>query len=136
MNRTEGARIQQELIIRTEDRIGLVGEISRILSEMGLNLVGISFYVIDGEASIHLITDAQTYARDALRSAGFSVDAQEVILIELSDHPGFLCRVVESLARKDINIEKLYATTTEGSLKSLIVLNTSHNSKAVQILRK
>ncbi len=136
MNTTQGARLHQELIIHTENRIGLVGEISRVLSDMGLSLVGISFHVKDGEAIIHLLSDAQLYAQDALQSAGFSVDVREVILIELPNHPGFLCRVAEALARKDIDITELYATVTEGSSKSLVVCNTSHNGKAVQILRK
>ncbi|MCD5417531.1 ACT domain-containing protein [Candidatus Bipolaricaulota bacterium] len=136
MNTTQGARLQQELIIRTENRIGLVGEISRVLSDMGLSLIGISFHVEEGEAIIHLLSDAQLYARDALRNAGFSVDVREVILIELPDHPGFLCRVAEALARKDIDIEELYATITEGSSKSLVVCSTSHNGKAIQLLRK
>ncbi|MCI2425621.1 hypothetical protein LM599_06510 [Candidatus Acetothermia bacterium] len=136
MNRTQGARLHQELVIRTENRIGLVGEITRVLSDMGLSLTGISFHVEENVAIIHLLSDAQLYARDALRNAGFSVDVREVILIDLPDHPGFLCRVAEALARKDIDIEELYATAPQESAKSLVVCHTSNNGKAVQILRK
>jgi hypothetical protein len=44
--------------------------------------------------------------------------------------------VAEALARKGLDLQELYATVSEGSAKSLVVFTTSHNSKAVQMLRR
>ena len=136
MNGMRGASLHHKLVVQTEDRIGLLGEITRLLSDVGLSLVALTVRVQDGVATLHLLTDAQFYARDALQGAGFLVDEREVILIELPDHPGFLCRVTEALARKEIAIEELYSTVFAGSSKGLVVFTTTHNGKAVQMLRK
>lgn len=129
------ASLRKELVIRAENRIGLLGDITRLLSDMGISLIAVAVRAENGNATLHLLTGAQLYARDALRRAGFSVEEREVIVLELPHHPGFLCRVVEALARKDLDLEELYATVSEESRTSLVVFTTSHNSKAVQMLR-
>lgn len=131
-----GARLQRELVIRAENRVGLLGDITRLLSDMGISLVAVAVRAEDREATLYLLTNAQLFARDALRRAGFSVEEREVVVLELPHHPGFLCRVAEALARKGLDLQELYATVSEGSAKSLVVFTTSHNSKAVQMLRR
>lgn len=130
------ASLQREIVIRTEDRIGILADVSRLLSDMGINLLTVCVRADGEEVAIHLVTTSQTYAREALKEAGFSVEEREVVLIELPHHPGFLCRVSEALARKGIAIEDLYATVPEGSTTGLVVFQTSHNGKAVQMLRR
>ncbi len=130
-----GARLQRELVIRTDNRVGLLGEITRLLSDMGISIVSISVRAENGTATFHLLTAVHLAARDALRRAGFLVEEREVIVLDLPHHPGFLCRVAEALARKDLDLQELYATVSDGSTKSLVVFTTSHNNKAVQMLR-
>jgi hypothetical protein len=130
-----GARLQRELVIRTDNRVGLLGEITRLLSDMGISIVSISVRAENGTVTFHLLTAVHLAARDALRRAGFLVEEREVIVLDLPHHPGFLCRVAEALARKDLDLQELYATVSDGSTKSLVVFTTSHNSKAVQMLR-
>jgi len=84
---------------------------------------------------LHLISNSQLYARDALRDAGFQVAEREVVILELPNRPGELCRVTAALARKEIDIEELYATAPEGGSRALVVLSCSHNGKAVLMLR-
>ncbi len=130
-----GARLQRELVIRMDNKVGLLGEITRLLSDMGISIVSISVRAENGEATLYLLTNAQLYARDALRRAGLLVEEREVIVLDLPHHPGFLCRVAEALARKDLDLQELHATVSEESTKSLVVFTTSHNNKAVQMLR-
>ncbi|HUT87171.1 MAG TPA: ACT domain-containing protein [Candidatus Heimdallarchaeota archaeon] len=129
------ARLQKELVIRTENRVGLIAEISRLLGEMGINFSAISVEAANSGAVLYLISNSQLYARDALRDAGFQVAEREVVMLELPNRPGELCRVTAALARKDIDIEELYATATTGSAKALVVLTCSNNGKAVLMLR-
>jgi len=129
------ARLQKELVIRTENRVGLIADISRLLGDMGINFSAISVEAANSGAVLHLITNSQLYARDALRSAGFQVAEREVVILELPNRPGELFCITAALARKDIDIEELYATAPEGSAKALVVLTCSNNGKAVLMLR-
>ncbi len=128
--------MRQELVIQVENRIGLLAEIGRLLAQMGMNLLAVTVRLEEGHAALHLLADAHLVARDALREAGYPVEERDVIILELPNRPGFLCRVTEALARKEIDIQDLYASVSEGTPKALVVFTCSNNSKAVQMLRE
>jgi hypothetical protein len=129
------AKLVREIVIEDVDRIGVVADISRLLGDMGINLSAVSA-AVDGEAiQIRLITSSQSYARDALRDAGYTVRERDVIMIELPHHPGFLCRITEALARRELTITELYATVPEDGDTGLIVFSCSNNLHALQLLR-
>ena len=128
--------MRQELVIQVENRIGLLAEIGQLLAQMGMNLLAVTVRLEEGHAALHLLADAHLVARDALREAGYPVEERDVIILELPNRPGFLCRVTEALARKQIDIQDLYASVAEGTHKALVVFTCSSNGKAVQMLRE
>ncbi len=129
------ANIGRELVILTQDRVGLLAEISQLLASQTINILAVCVRVVGAEAEIRLVTDAPTYALDALRKAEYSAEEREVVLVELPHRPGLLRRITDALARQDLPIHDLYATVTSDSDQSLVVLSCSHNGKAVQLLR-
>lgn len=132
----QDARLQSEIVIRTEDRPGILAEVSRLLSDMGINLLAVTVRTDEGSAIIRLVSMSQTYARTALRDAGFAVEEREVVVIELPHHPGFVSRVTDALARKEIAIIDLYATVSQSAGTVVVVFSSTHNGKAVQMLRR
>jgi hypothetical protein len=135
VSRVLDAQLRCEIVIKTENRTGLLAEISRLLGDMGINLLSIALDVIDETAVIRLLATSQSYARDALREAGFSVKERDVVVVELPHHPGFLCRVSEALARKEISLVDLHATVSEEGSTGVVVFSCSDNGRAVQMLR-
>ena len=66
------ARLVQEIVIEDVDRVGVVADISRLLGRHGHQPLRRVRPIVDGESvRIHLITSSQSYARDALRDAGY-----------------------------------------------------------------
>jgi hypothetical protein len=129
------AQLRCEIVIKTENRTGLLAEIGRLLGGMGINLLSIALDVTADTAVIRLLATSQSYARDALREAGFSVEERGVVVVELPHHPGFLCRVSEALARKEISLVDLHATVSEEGSTGVVVFSCSDNGRAVQMLR-
>ena len=129
------ARLQQEIIVRSEDRVGVLADITRVLSDMGINLLSVRLRAIEGEAIVHLLTNSQSYAYEALHDAGFDIVERDVILLSLPHHPGFLRRTSEALARKDISINDLHVSVPEEGKVGVVVLTCSNNAHAIQILR-
>ena len=130
------ARLQSEIVIRTEDRPGVLAEVSRLLSDMGINLLAVTVRTEEENAIIRLVSTSQTYAWTALRDAGFAVEEREVVVIELPHHPGFVSRVTDALARKEIAIIDLYATVSQSAGTVVVIFSSTHNGKAVQMLRR
>jgi len=129
------AKLVQEIVIEDVDRIGVVADISRLLGDMGISLSAVTANVEGDSVRIHLITSSQSYARDALRDAGYTVRERDVLTIELPHHPGFLCRITEALARRELTITELYATVPEDGETGLVVFSCSNNLYALQLLR-
>ncbi len=129
------ARLLREIVIEDEDRVGVIADVSRVLCDMGIDLAAIHVRVEGDRAWIHLITSSQTYARDALRDAGFSVQERDVVTVEMPHHPGFLCRIAEAMARRDITLHDLYATASSTGTAALVVFACSNNLHALQLLR-
>lgn len=129
------ANLQQEIVLRTEDRVGVLAEITRVLSEMGINLVSIRLRSTEEEAIVHLLTTSQSYAYEALQDAGFELSVRDVVMLELPHHPGFVRRATEALARKDISIDDLHASVPDEGKVGVVVMTCSNNAHAIQILR-
>ncbi len=129
------AQLRREIVVKTENRTGLLAEISRLLGDMGINLLSIALDVEDETAVIRLLATSQSYASEALKDAGFGVEERDVVVIELPHHPGFLCRVSEALARKEISLIDLHATVSEEGSTGVVVFSCSDNGRAVQMLR-
>jgi hypothetical protein len=129
------ARLLREIVIEDADRVGVIADVSRVLCDMGIDLESVLVRVEADRARMHLITSSQTYARDALRDAGFSVEERDVVTVEMPHHPGFLCRIVEAMARRDITLYELYATASSSGTAALVVFTCSNNLHALQLLR-
>ena len=129
-------RMQQEIVVHARNDVGILARVIRILDDMGLNLLSAVVKTDDTETSIHLITGSQSCVRDALRKADFEVEERDVLVVELPHHPGFLCRVSEALARKEIAIDELYATVPQDGRTGLVVFTCSNNQQALQALRR
>ena len=129
------AQLQQEIVVRSENRAGVLASMTRILSEMGINILAVRLYSTDTETVVHVLTNSQTYAADALQGAGFEVSERDVILLELPHHPGFLRRASEALARKEIVIHDLHISVPLEGKVGIVVLTTSNNAHAIQLLR-
>jgi len=129
------ARLQQEIVVHADDRVGVFADVSRILSDMGINLVSVSIRANGESADVHLVTSSQSYASRALRDAGYEVVERDVVVLKIPHHPGFLCRISEALARKEITIDELYATAAEDGPTAIVVLTGPQNSRAIHLLR-
>ncbi len=129
------AQLRTEIIVETENRTGLLAEISRLLGDMGINLLSIALDADSEEARFRLLATSQSYARDALREAGFAIEERDVVVVELPHYPGFLCRISEALARKDISLTDLHVTVSNEGNTGVVVFSCSDNGRAVQMLR-
>lgn len=134
--RVRGAVLMRELVVRTSNRVGLLADIAGLLAEKGINIIGIYVSARGEEAEIHLLTEAQRYAQEALEDAEYPVDLEDVILLEIPHRPGFLRRVTDTLRRHSLDIRYLYATAPDWSGKGLVIFSCDNNGKALDLLRE
>ena len=90
--------------------------------------------VIAGRGKVRLLVDNPDKAKDALKAAKIRFSEEEAIVIELENRPGALGEVAGKLAQAKINIKYAYATTSEGSTRTTVILAVPDVAKALGVI--
>jgi len=128
------ARTEKELNFMAPDKVGLLNEISKSLADAGVNIVSLTAYEMDGNASFMMVTSDSSKASEVLGSKGYKVDLNEVVLYELENKIGAMTSVTDKLAAAGINMRYMYGTTGTPDTPALLVFASDNNAKAVEVL--
>ncbi|MEM0316005.1 MAG: ACT domain-containing protein, partial [Archaeoglobaceae archaeon] len=118
-----------------ENKPGRLSAVTRVLFERGINLRAFMIADAGDFGIIRMVVDKTEEAHKALKEAGFTVTVNEVLAVEVEDKPGELFKISRALGDAGVNIEYVYAFTSEKH-KALIIFRVSDNEKAKQILEK
>ncbi len=122
-----------QLSIFLKNKPGVLAEVSRALSEKGINILGISVSDTVDHAVVRLVTSDAKQAHDVLESSGALVVANDVLELDLLDNPGALAEVAEKLSAASVNIEYAYGTAPVDG-KARVYVRVSDDAKAKKVL--
>ncbi|MFH1754055.1 MAG: ACT domain-containing protein [Candidatus Omnitrophota bacterium] len=127
----------KEIAVRVLNEVGVLAKITSFLVNHGINVKAISGVAtpIGEAAELVFVTDNNFAAVDALSNHGHQVSEHDILLVELENTPGALKNISEILAQSEVNINYLYATTCSGGCPTLIILSTSDNAHALDLLQ-
>lgn len=130
------AGIGKEIVVTTDNKVGLLAQISRMLADHGINIEGVAGYAEGKMARLMFVVDDTLRASEAIRKAGFKdTKESEVVVISLENRPGALKAVSAKLAAEKIDIRYMYGTTCQDGCPARIILATTENEKAVVSLK-
>jgi len=129
------ATIARELVISAPNGPGVLAETTSRLYQMGIGIVAVTVQVNGEHAEIRLLTDNESYAIEAMQGMQLPLEKREVVIVDLPNRLGFLGKLADALGREGIDILDLYLTVARGAPSALLVFTSSHNGKAVQMLR-
>lgn len=133
----KSAEFGKEITVTIVNKIGVLADISKLLTEKGINIGAVAGYASGNEAKIMLVTEDNVRAVDLLRKAGYtSIKENEVIILGLANTPGALKLISVILAEKQIDIKGIYGTACTAGCPAKIVLSTSNNEKALAAFKK
>ena len=130
------AKQGKEIVVKFKNCIGVLFDISKLISEKGISILAVCGGVLGEEGVIRLVTDDNLRANDVLNKSGHYAEEEDVILMELSHKPGMLKRITQALSLEEIDIRYLYSTALTGQEKCLVVLRTSNDKHALLRLNK
>jgi hypothetical protein len=130
------AAIAKEIAVRIINKIGVLADVSGILSECGINIEAVNGYAVKNIATIMILTNDNLRAVEALKKAGYTDSKEkEVVIIELENKIGSLKDITAKLAEEEIDISHIYATVCSGGCPAKIVLSTNNNEKTLAIFK-
>jgi hypothetical protein len=103
----------KSVTIVSEDRVGLLADISYILGKSSVNIEGLSVDVLGGKAVIALEVKDQKKATDILGRNGFETTHPEAIVIKVSNES--VDKITEMLETEKINVKGLSMLSSDKS---------------------
>lgn len=111
----------EEVIIRLEDRPGVLAEIGEVLGGAGVNIETLAGSSHLGQGIIHIVVDDGEEAAELLRSRGFDVAATRAVMTTtLEDSPGALGAYCRKLHDGGIEVSAVYLAKRGGGESELI----------------
>jgi hypothetical protein len=84
---------------------------------------------------VRVIVDQTEKAVEILQSENFVVHVQEVIALEVEDHPGSLVELLTTLEEAGVNLDYTYALFSGHEHKAAFVIKTQNREKAEEALK-
>lgn len=131
--------IGEEITITTENKIGILADVSKMLANKGVNIEAVLGYEVGLKAKLLVVTNANLVIVNELKRMKYkSVEETEVLLVDLDNKPGALKVVATEMKENKIDIKHIYLTPCTCAIKgsSRMVLQTSDNERAMAILGK
>ncbi len=123
----------QQLSVFLENRTGELADFTKVLSENGVSIKSIILADSSDFGLVRAIVDNPQKAKAVLEDAGFSVRFSEVFGVEIGDYVGSFDKVIETLAKEDINI--YYTYSFYESQTGIFIFSVDNISKAVDSLQ-
>jgi len=127
------AELIQQCHATVANAVGRLAEVTDKIKDAGVNILAVCAWGEGDTGHLMLTADEPQKACEAISQAADECGWDEVVRVKASNIPGTLNEVARKLADAGININFIYATTTEAP-EAALIFSTSDNAKAVEIL--
>jgi len=103
----------KQITVVSDDKVGILADISYILGKARINIESISVQVHGGKGLVNLTVKDNEKAARMLSSNGYEVLSSEIFLVRIKDTPGEMARFTELLKKEGINIESLHVVARD-----------------------
>lgn len=125
----------KEVSIRILNDIGILGQLTKVVADKGVNIRAAAAWVEDDNKGIvRLVTDDNLRAIDALREHNYAPIEIDSIEVSLRHSPGMLSSICRCIGNGGINIKYLYASAPVSEETCLCVVSTDNNERALVLL--
>ena len=125
-----------QLSIFLENRAGRLAEVTRILTEAGVNIRALSLADTSDFGILRLIVSDFDTAKAKLKEAGFTVGRTTVVAVEVSDDPGGLNNILTMLQDAGINVEYMYAFVQQSGDSAVLIFRFDRTDQGIELLQK
>lgn len=126
----------KQVAVKMENRPGALHRVTEVLKLEGVNIRAISVLDPGNDAVVRMMVDDPERAAHAFTAKGFDYVEQDVVAVEVPDHPGALHAILGALKEADINVQQLYSYLGQSGSHAILILVVDRLPEAVEILSK
>ncbi len=125
----------KQLSVFLENKPGTLEQALKTLKDNNINIVALSLADTSEFGLLRLIVDKPDEGKQALKSRGCTSMINDVLMIRLQQRVGFLEELMEVISKDGINVEYMYAASSESDSAEMII-KTSDLPATVEVLSK
>ncbi len=126
----------EQISIFLENRAGRLADVTRVLSESGVNIRALSLADTSDFGILRLIVTDHEKAKAALKEKGFTVGRTNVVAVEVDDQPGGLHKILDLLTSNSINVEYMYAFVQQSGKNAVLIFRFDRTDQAIEVLQE
>jgi hypothetical protein len=126
--------IIKQLSVFLEDKSGSLTDLTHILSANNINITALSMAESTDYGIVRMVVGQPDLAINVLKKNGFSVNLTDVVCLQIPNKPGGLHDALQILSENNINIDYMYAFSTEGA--ALAVIRSTSVEEMITVLQR
>lgn len=126
----------EQISVFLENKAGRLAEVTRILSQAGVNIRALSLADTSDFGILRLIVGDNDKAESSLKEADFTVRRTRVVAVEVPDRAGGLHEILEMLQANAINVEYMYAFVQPRADNAIMIFRFDNTDAAVRTLEE
>ena len=124
-----------QISVVLENRAGQLAEITGVLAKKGIDLRAINIAETSDYGVLRLIADKPQEAAATLLEQGFILSMTPVVAVSVPDEPGGLARVLDVLAKENIDVEYMYSVFGQVDGLAHMVFRVADTEKLIAVLK-
>ncbi|NYZ76884.1 hypothetical protein H0O02_01055 [Candidatus Micrarchaeota archaeon] len=121
------------VVVVTDDRPGLLGDISYILSKSGIAIDGVDVDLIGSKTILSISVRDPKKAKGVLENNGYSAMELDAIVIKVTDRLKSFAEILRMLEKKKVHVED-YSEITSDDNNGIFALTVNKKRKASRLL--
>jgi hypothetical protein len=126
----------EQISVFLENRAGRLEEVTRTLTEAGVNIRALSLADTSDFGILRLIVTDCEKAKKVLKENGFTVGRTNVVAAEVEDQPGGLHKILSLLSSNGINVEYMYAFVQQSGKNAVLIFRFDRTDQAIETLQE
>ena len=124
-----------QISVFLENRAGQLAEITGVLAQKGIDLRAINIAETSDYGVLRLIADNPQAAATTLLEQGFILSMTPVAAVRVPDKPGRLAKVLDVLAKENIDVEYMYSVFGQVNGLAHMVFRVADTDKLISVLK-
>ena len=124
-----------QITVFLENRAGQLAEITGVLAQKGIDLRAINIAETSDYGVLRLIADNPQAAATTLLEQGFILSMTPVVAVSVPDQPGGLAKVLDVLAKENIDVEYMYSVFGQVNGLAHMVFRVADTDKLISVLK-
>lgn len=127
--------VRTQLTALLPNKPGALARLCEALAAHKVNMVALSVVDTTDQALVRMLCSDIAKAKRVMGNIGIPFGEAKVIAVNMPNVPGALAKTASVLAKARVNIDYLYATSSDRGGKGIVVMGVSNLDRAVKALK-